>query len=185
MMHAYALKMWGKVSGDYSLEARYESHLSIRQIKLLIINRSNLQLAIISRSLQYYYLYQQDNTVQPKEFIGNKVAGILFENKVDHTTFFSPDIEAIQGIHMIPILASTPYVRVPEFVREEWSTFFSDGRIDEIRNAWKGIIFASYATVEPKLAWDFFSSRNFDPQWVDGGASLTWFLALAAGVFSS
>ncbi|KAL3956453.1 hypothetical protein ACCO45_009299 [Purpureocillium lilacinum] len=165
MMHAYALKMWGKVTGNADLEAR-----------------SNLQLAIISRSLQSYYLYRDDNSVQPKQFIGNKVAGILFENKVDHTTYFDPHIEAIQGIHMIPILPPTPFVRVSDFVREEWDAFFSNGRIDNIRNAWKGIIYASYATVDPKKAWEFFTSKTFDPQWLDGGASLTWFMAYAAAL---
>lgn len=136
---------------------------------------------MIARSLRVYYLYEKNNEVQPKQFIGNKVAGILFENKVDHTTFFDPSIEAIQGIHMIPILPPTPFVRVPNFVAEEWEAFFSQGRIDEIRNAWKGIIYASYATVEPRKAWEFFSARSFDPQWLDGGASLTWFMAYAAG----
>ncbi|KAM4062986.1 glycosyl hydrolase family protein [Hirsutella rhossiliensis] len=165
MMHAYALKMWGKVIGNANLEAR-----------------GNLQLAMIARSLQVYYLYEKNNEVQPKQFIGNKVAGILFENKVDHTTFFDPSIEAIQGIHMIPILPPTPFVRVPNFVAEEWEAFFSQGRIDEIRNAWKGIIYASYATVEPRKAWEFFSGRSFDPQWLDGGASLTWFMAYAAAL---
>ncbi|PHH88427.1 hypothetical protein CDD83_7539 [Cordyceps sp. RAO-2017] len=165
MMHAYALKMWGKVSGNAMLEAR-----------------ANLQLAIMARSLRDYYLYQQDNEVQPKQFIGNKVAGILFENKVDHTTFFDPSVEAIQGIHMIPILPPTPFVRQAKFVKEEWEAYFSKGRIDEIGNAWKGIIYANYATVEPKAAWDFFTSRAFDPQWLDGGASLTWFMAYAAAL---
>lgn len=140
-----------------------------------------MQLSIIARSLQHYYLYRQDNIVQPKQFIGNKVAGILFENKVDHTTYFDPNIEAIQGIHMIPILPPTAYVRTQRFVEEEWKAYFSDGRVDDIQNAWKGIIYASYATVQPKEAWKFFSSKTFDPQWLDGGASLTWFLAYAAG----
>lgn len=140
-----------------------------------------MQLAVISRSLRHYYLYEKDNQVQPKQFIGNKVAGILFENKVDHTTYFDPNIEAIQGIHMIPILPPTPYVRRSGFVKEEWEAYFSKGRIDKIGNAWKGIIYASYATVDPKLAWDFFTSERFDAQWLDGGASLTWFMAYAAG----
>lgn len=148
-----------------------------------IENRGNLQLSIIARSLQNYYLYKNDNKVQPKQFIGNKVAGILFENKVDHTTYFDPNIEAIQGIHMIPILPSTPFVRTKGFVQEEWDAFFSNGRIDDIGNAWKGIIWASYASVEPKKAWEFFSSRSFSPQWLDGGASLTWFMAYSAGEF--
>ncbi|ODA82389.1 hypothetical protein RJ55_00896 [Drechmeria coniospora] len=165
MMHAYALKMWGQVSGNTDLEAR-----------------GNLQLAILSRSLQNYYLYKKSNTVQPKQFIGNKVAGILFENKIDHTTYFDPRIEAIQGIHMIPILPPTPFVRCRDFVEEEWEAFFSNGRIDDVRNAWKGIIYASYATVAPRKAWEFFTSSTFDAQWLDGGASLTWFLAYAAAL---
>lgn len=119
--------------------------------------------------------------MQPKKFIHNKVAGILFENKVDHTTFFDGHIEAIQGIHMIPILPPTNFVRVKEFVQEEWDTYFSNGRVDKIDNFWKGIIYANYATVNPKKAWEFFSSQTFNPMWIDGGASLTWFLAYAAG----
>lgn len=148
---------------------------------LIEIRRGNLQLAIISRSLQSYYLYKEDNTIQPKEFIGNKVAGILFENKIDHATFFDPSIEAIQGIHMIPILPPTPFVRDEKFVKEEWETYFNNSRVDAIQNAWKGIIYANYATVDPKKAWEFFTSPSFDPQWLDGGASLTWFMAYSAG----
>ncbi|GAB0142401.1 hypothetical protein EsHS_00002952 [Epichloe bromicola] len=165
MMCAYALKMWGKVSKNTDVEMR-----------------GNLQLSIIARSLQSYYLYKKDNTVQPKQFIGNKVAGILFENKIDHTTYFDPSIEAIQGIHMIPILPPSLYVRDEKFVREEWEAYFSNGRIDDIRNAWKGIIYANYATIEPQKAWDFFTSKDFDPQWLDGGASLTWYMAYSAAL---
>ncbi|KIE03632.1 glycosyl hydrolase, partial [Metarhizium majus ARSEF 297] len=165
VMCAYALKMWGRVSKNSDLEMR-----------------GNLQLSIISRSLQSYYLYKKDNTVQPEQFIGNKVAGILFENKIDHTTYFDPKIEAIQGIHMIPILPVTPFVRDLGFVREEWEAFFDKGRVDRIRNAWKGIIYGNYATIEPKKAWEFFTSRDFDPQWLDGGASMTWFMAYSAAL---
>ncbi|KAH7312372.1 family 81 glycoside hydrolase [Stachybotrys elegans] len=162
-MHAYAIKMWGKVSGDAEMEAR-----------------GNLLLSVLARSLRHYYLYQNDNVVQPKEFIGNKAAGIVFEGKIDHTTFFSPDIEAIQGIHMIPILPSTPFIRAPKFVREEWDAYFSGGRIDKAGSAWKSIIYGSFATVEPKKAWRFFSSKEFESSWLDGGASLTWLLAYSA-----
>lgn len=180
MMHAYALKMWGSVSGNTDLESRYVN-LNISSCLRLTFSSGNLQLSIIARSLQHYYLYENDNKIEPKEFIGNKVAGILFENKIDHTTYFDPHIEAIQGIHMIPILPPTPFVRRPKFVMEEWKAYFSDGRIDKIDNAWRSIIYANYATVDPKAAFQFFSSKSFQPQWLDGGASLTWFLAYAAG----
>ena len=142
----------------------------------------NLQLSILARSLQHYYLYTSDNTVQPANFIGNKVAGILFENKIDHTTYFSADIEAIQGIHMIPIIAPSAFIRSEQFVQEEWDTYFDDGRIDDINNAWKGIIMASYATVDPEAAFEFFSQPDFDPMLIDGGASLTWYMAYSAAL---
>ena len=79
-MFAYALKMWGKTTGDASMEAR-----------------GNLMLTVMSRSLRNYFLMQSDNVNQPASFIGNKVPGITFENKVDHNTYFGSNLEYIQG----------------------------------------------------------------------------------------
>lgn len=59
-MFAYGLKMWGKVTGDPSMEAR-----------------GNLMLSILSRSLQNYFLLDSNNTNQPSNFIANKVTGIV------------------------------------------------------------------------------------------------------------
>ncbi|OAA70257.1 endo-1,3-beta-glucanase Engl1 [Cordyceps fumosorosea ARSEF 2679] len=165
MMHAYGLKMWGKVSRNAPLEAR-----------------ANLQLAITARSLQQYYLYEAENTIQPGSFIGNKVAGILFENKIDHTTFFGNQIEFIQGIHMIPILPVTTVARTSKFVKEEWEAFFSNGRLDLIDNGWKSILLGNLATIEPKQAFAVLSEKNFDSKWLDGGVSLTWLLAYSAAL---
>jgi endo-1,3(4)-beta-glucanase len=77
---SYALKMWGKSIGDANMEAR-----------------GSLMLAIQSRTFQNYYLMESTNTIQPAEFIGNKAAGILFESKVDHATYFGLNIEYIEG----------------------------------------------------------------------------------------
>lgn len=66
---SYALKMWGRVTGDANMEAR-----------------GNLMLAVTARALQNYFLMETNNTVQPARFIGNRATGILFENKIDHTT---------------------------------------------------------------------------------------------------
>lgn len=109
------------------------------------------------------------------------MAGILFENKCDHTTYFGSNIEFIQGIHMIPLLPCTPFVRREDFVKEEWDTYFSHGRANEVQGGWKGLIMGNYATVDPRAAWEFFSAPGFEPDWIDGGASLTWYLAFAAG----
>ncbi|KAK4148773.1 glycoside hydrolase [Chaetomidium leptoderma] len=145
-MHAYALKMWGYVSGDKNLEAR-----------------ADLMLSLQTRSLQAYYLYTNSNTVQPPEFIGNKVAGILFENKIDHTTYFGTNVEFIQGIHMLPLLPHTPLVRTPAFVREEWEAYFGGGRADAVQGGWRGILYGNLATVDPRGAFAFFNQRGFEP----------------------
>lgn len=50
--------------------------------------RANLMLAIQARTFSTYFLMEKSNKVQPPQFIGNKVTGILFENKIDHATYF-------------------------------------------------------------------------------------------------
>ncbi|KAF4635855.1 hypothetical protein G7Y89_g2233 [Cudoniella acicularis] len=167
-MSAYALKMWGQVSGSSNLEAL-----------------GNLQLAITARSLQNYFLYESSNTVQPANFIGNKVSGILFENKIDHTTYFGTNPEYIQGIHMLPLLPSSTLTRTVNFVTQEWNTYFSNGRADAVVGGWKGILYANLAIIDPVTAWNFFTNAAFDPSWLDGGASRTWYMALAAGLGGS
>jgi endo-1,3(4)-beta-glucanase len=68
---SYAVKMWGRTMRDANMEAR-----------------GNLMLAIQARTFPTYFLMENDNAVQPREFVGNKVTGILFENKIDHATYF-------------------------------------------------------------------------------------------------
>lgn len=162
---SYALKMWGKVSGDANMEAR-----------------GNLQLAVQARSLKNYFLLEEDNNVQPKQFLPNRVTGILFENKVDHTTYFGGRPEYIQGIHMIPLNPTSAYTRSQSFMREEWDTYFSDGRVDEVEGGWRGILYGNLALIDPAAAYDFFSDPNFDMALLDGGSSLTWYLAYSAAL---
>lgn len=159
----YALKMWGKTLGDPYMEGR-----------------ANLQLACQRRSLKNYFLLEDDNQVQPKQFVPNKVAGILFDNKVDHTTYFGAKPEMIQGIQMIPINPSSAYTRRRKFVQEEWDTYFSDGRADKAEGGWKGILYANQILIDPFAALEYFSNPKFDMTSLDGGASRTFYLAYAA-----
>ncbi|MCJ1472208.1 hypothetical protein MMC13_000855 [Lambiella insularis] len=167
VMFAYAMKMWGQVVGDAAMEAR-----------------GNLMLSVLARSLQHYFLYQSDNTVQPANFIANKVSGILFENKIDHTTYFGGNYEYTQGIHMVPLQPCSALSRTTQFVTEEWDTYFAEGAVapaSDITGGWKGILYANLALIDPQASFDFFSSGSFDPSCLDGGASQTWYLAFAAG----
>jgi len=82
---------------------------------------------------------------------------------------------------MIPLMPSSTLTRTRQFVTEEWDSVFSNGRADAVAGGWKGILYANLAIIDPSAAWNFFSQPNFDSGWIDGGASLTWYLALAAG----
>jgi endo-1,3(4)-beta-glucanase len=98
MFASYGLKMWGNITGNKSLEAS-----------------GDLRLAIQRRVFHDYFLMQSDNKIQPANFIGNKVTGILFENKIDHATYFSGNIECIQGIHILPVTSPSALIRSPQF----------------------------------------------------------------------
>ncbi|KAI4139864.1 MAG: hypothetical protein LQ341_004055 [Variospora aurantia] len=169
---AYALKMWGRVTGDRSMEAR-----------------GNLMLAVLARTLRSYFLMQDGNANHPPGFTGNRVTGILFENKVDATTYFGTNLEYVHGIHMLPILPYSSFTRSSTFVSQEWSALFDPSNpsapdpASSVRGGWKGILYANLALIDPKRSWQFFAQRNFDPAWIDGGASRTWYLAFAAGEF--
>ncbi|KAL8711372.1 MAG: hypothetical protein Q9220_004269 [cf. Caloplaca sp. 1 TL-2023] len=164
-LFSYAMKMWGRTSGDAAMEAR-----------------GNLMLAVQKRAFQNYFLMEADNINQPANFIGNKVTGILFENKCDHVTYFGARPEYIQGIHMIPINPSSGYTRNRNFINEEWAAYFDKGRVDQAEGGWRGILYSNLALIDPKAAYDWFSAPDFDHQYLDDGATLTWYLALSAGL---
>lgn len=164
---AYGMKLWGRVINDQSMEAR-----------------GDLMLAVMKRSMGDYYLMQNDNSVQPGTFIGNKIPGITFENKLHHTTYFGGNLEYIQGIHMLPITPISSYFRTPTFVQQEWDQLLSSV-VPSLNSGWLGILRLNQALFDPKSAYNFFSDNNFQTSNLDGGASLTWCLAFTAGVGGS
>ncbi|KAK5420217.1 endo-1,3-beta glucanase [Exophiala xenobiotica] len=73
--------------------------------------------------------------------------------------------------------------RTEQFVAEEWTTYFADGAVRDasgIDGGWKGIVYANFAIINPTAAYEFFTQDNFDMSWIDGGASLTWYIAQSA-----
>ncbi|PNP85049.1 hypothetical protein FNYG_01574 [Fusarium nygamai] len=167
----YAIKMWGKAIGDANLEAR-----------------GNLQLAVTARSLQSYFLLASDNDVQPASFIGNRAAGILWDRKVNHTTYFGDEIAYIQGIHMLPIVPSSAYIRKPSFVREEWDQYFAGNKSGSLSSGgFAGHIYANLAIADKAGAIEshgFFRKQTTDSPYL-GGSSLAWDLAYTAALGGS
>jgi endo-1,3(4)-beta-glucanase len=174
----YAVKLWGRVSGDASMEGR-----------------ANLQLAILKRTLKHYFLMESDNENHPSNFIANKVSGIvsdldlllccskwkltitkLYENKLHHTTFFGNNIEFIHGIHMLPISPISAYMRSKKFVNEEWQSFFKGNNFMPKADGWRSVLFGNQALIEPLASFRFFASEKFKSSWIGVGESRAYYL---------
>ncbi|KAK2041431.1 family 81 glycosyl hydrolase [Colletotrichum somersetense] len=167
----YAVKMWGRVNGDANTEAR-----------------ANLQLAIAARSLRSYFLMAGDNDVQPPAFVGNRVAGILWDRKANHTTYFGDQIAYIQGIHMLPIVPSSAYVRAASFVREEWDQYFAGNKSGSLTSdAFAGHVYVNLAIADEAGAaesYRFMTSLTPSSPYL-GGVSLAWDIAYTAALGGS
>ena len=130
--------------------------------------------------MNLYMLMSQDNTVQPSQFVPNFVTGILFMNKADYTTYFGTNVEYIHGIQMIPLTPISSFIRSQSYVAAEWAAKLQS-IIGNVNSGWKGILMANLAISNPTSAWNFFTN-GFSSNWLDDGASLTWYLAFVAGM---
>lgn len=167
---AYGMKMWGNVIGDGAMEAR-----------------GDLMISIMSRAMNKYFYYTNDNTVQPLEIIANKVSGILFDNKVAYTTYFGTPAdhpEYVHGIHMLPITPVSSLIRGPTFVQQEWELQISTF-IGNVNSGWTGILRLNQALYDSKSSYEFFSSSDWSSTYLDDGQSRTWSLAFSGGVAGS
>ncbi|OWB85624.1 hypothetical protein B5S33_g4293 [[Candida] boidinii] len=164
---AYGMKLWGKVVGDSSMEYR-----------------SDLMLAIMKRSMNMYYLYSDDNTVEPSQIISNKVAGILFDNKIDYTTYFGTNTEYIHGIHMLPITAASGLIRGSTFVQQEWEQKLST-LSETLTGGWASILRINQALYDPTSSYNFFASSSWDNSYLDNGQTRTWGLTFSAALLNA
>ncbi|GMF20797.1 unnamed protein product [Phytophthora lilii] len=157
----YGIALFGQVTGDKELA-------TIGQ----------LMVKLNARAIQTYFLLSDANRAQPAMFKPNKVTGILFDNKVNYATWFSPEKYAIHGIQMIPISPVTEYVRTHEFVSEEWDQIISkipDIVADNLHNPWLSLLYANFATVNKTVALS-----KLDRAKMDDGLSRSWALYMAA-----
>lgn len=164
---AYAMKLWGEETGNSNME-----------------KRGLFMISLLRRSLDFYFLYKDDNTTQPKKFTPNKCSGILFENKIDHTTYFGTLTQYIHGIQMLPITAASSVTRYPLFVQQEWEQKLKS-IIGGVNDGWKGILMLNVALYDPTTAYNFFTSNSWSDNYLDNGMSRTWSIAYCAGAGAS
>lgn len=164
---AYGMKLWGKVSGNKRMEST-----------------GDLMLAVMKRSMNMYMYYTSSNSVEPSQILPNKVSGILFDNKIDYTTYFgAPNAhpEYVHGIHMLPITPASSLIRGSAYVKEEWQDQISKF-ISNVKDGWAGILRLNQALYDASSSYSFFSSSSWSSAYLDNGQSRTWSLAFSAGV---
>lgn len=92
---AYAIKMWGEVTGDQSMEAR-----------------GNLMLGVLARTFDNYFLMRKCNTNQPANFIANKVTGIVSSSLSVAKLARVADIVSFLKIRSIILRISAPTLSI-------------------------------------------------------------------------
>jgi endo-1,3(4)-beta-glucanase len=108
----------------------------------------------------------------------------MFENKIDHTTFFGNNAEYVQGIHMMPISPVSGYVRSKTFVREEWQSYFQSYTPQD--RVWTSLLKGNQALIDPVASYNFFSSGSFEDGLKMDGDSRAYYLfysAVLAGIW--
>lgn len=128
----YGMYLWSMVTKNESLKTL-----------------AKLMLQVNLSSCQTYFLLTNDNQVHPKKFIPNKVTGIFFSNKVDYTTWFSPNTECIHGIQMLPLTPILYHLRSPTFILEEYSTILSKLHLTK-DEAWQSILLTNQSRINPE-----------------------------------
>lgn len=71
--------IWRSVVSIYKIE-------KLVRVLMVRVCVGNLMLAIQARSFSNYFYLSATNKIQPPPYIGNKVSGILFEDKIDHAS---------------------------------------------------------------------------------------------------
>lgn len=141
-------------------------------------------LALQSRSYNTYFYLTTTNPHHPLPYLPNKIVGILSDAKVSHPTSFGHSTVFTAAYHMLPTFPHLSLLRHPIFVKQEWTTFFSNTRAN-VGGGWRGVLYANLALIDAKTAWDFFKEGvdgKWDGEYLDDYQSMTWCLMWSAAL---
>lgn len=158
----YGIYLWGYVTRNSPLE-----HLG------------QLMMDVNAHSIQTYFLFTNDNPVHPLPLRSNKVAGIMFDSKVQYDTWFSDLPECIHGIQMLPVSPITSKFRSKQFIQEEWNEVLSKIPVydENPTSSWISLIYVNLAQVDASMA---LSKLRMEVTNFDGGLSRSWALYYVA-----
>lgn len=114
-----------------------------------------LLLATEIRSVKKYWQITQQSDIYPEPFKSNKIVGVLWSTKVDHSTFFGNNLEYIHCIQMLPFTPISEEMLPAYWIREEYpvlQTALTRTR-DPIAEPWKGFVYMAHAIIDKVTAW--------------------------------
>ena len=141
----YALMLLGDVLGDEQLY-QFGQVMTATEI----------------RSAQKYWQIKESSEVYPAPFKNNKAVGILWDTKVEHSTWFGTNVEWIHGIQMLPYTPMTETLLPKDWIEEEYPLLSTSlTRTNSvIEERWKGYVFMTHAIIDKNAAWTEVQSLN-------------------------
>ncbi len=109
------------------------------------------------------YWHIKDESIYKQPFASNGVIGILWETKVDYSTFFGANPEYIYGIQMLPFTDITQSYMDRDWLQKTkpvWNAVTASA-VD----AWKGFLLLADAIIEPSqpgLSEKIHALRSYD-----------------------
>ncbi|MEM6928533.1 MAG: glycosyl hydrolase [Myxococcota bacterium] len=133
----YAVALWGQVKGDDRLR-----------------DLGRILLALELRAAHTYWQIDSNNPIYPEPFASNRVVGIVFDRRVEYTTFFGARPEFIHGIQWLPFTPMSELLLRPDWMAEAYPVASSGLGAPDILEGWRGFIIMARGINAPDVAWN-------------------------------
>eukprot|EP00210_Caulerpa_lentillifera_P000233 g227.t1 len=138
--------------------------------ELATFGRALCSLEIISTQNYWHIPDLYDSPIYPAPFSYNAVVGIIWNGKVDYSTWFGQNLEYIHCIQMIPFVPISQKLLTKEWIAKVIKRIGYLLAGTEVEPAWRGYIWMAVAVVDKETAWNGFKSLEGKP---DLGNSVT------------
>ncbi|HWZ90634.1 MAG TPA: glycosyl hydrolase, partial [Polyangiaceae bacterium] len=101
--------------------------------------------AVESTSVQRYYHIRKNSDIYPAPFRDRMVAGVLWSDKAEYTTFFSGGDPQIIGIQLLPMTIASEELIDGAWVQDAWPAMQAAGGGDD----WRGLMTMAHAVIDP------------------------------------
>eukprot|EP01130_Rhizamoeba_saxonica_P015083 TRINITY_DN6701_c0_g1_i3.p1 TRINITY_DN6701_c0_g1~~TRINITY_DN6701_c0_g1_i3.p1 ORF type:complete len:664 (-),score=123.29 TRINITY_DN6701_c0_g1_i3:1102-3093(-) len=119
-----------------------------------IYNLGRLMLATEIRSVQTYWQITPPSTIYPSIFADQGVVGIVWDDKVDHLTYFGDSkTEYIHCIQMLPFVPPSEELLAKSWLDNDWEILKAVLDDPTLKEEWKSYVLQGMAIVEKEGAW--------------------------------